>query len=397
MRLFYMTLARKPVRNGGISYGVGHQKPPPPPPRLGRRIVDYLFAASRKSGKAHPLLIGVVLLFLVSGVAGRSTWGFPGFLDDSQSLGGAVVVEEIHDFYSPYQGDVLVKAPSPFFNLQQALAHVEEEEAMFLDAELVTVPWTPVLPEGASARNVREYTIEQGDTLSSIANAYGVSMRAVAYSNNIVDPDSIQPGDELRIPPVNGVLHIVKKDQTIAGIAKKYGAEAEKIITFNGLPADGALTIGDELVVPDGAPPAPPKPKYVPTPRYTANRVPLGYYIAPTTGHNYGRLHSGWDPATGRYSGVDVANRCGTPVYAAAAGTITRADGVGWNGGFGKVIEIGHSNGTWTRYAHFSQIVVWSGWVEQGQLIALMGTTGRSTGCHLHFEVHGARNPLGRY
>ena len=187
---------------------------------------------------------------------------------------------------------------------------------------------------------------------------------------------------------------MVKKDETLNGIAKKYSADSAEILAFNGLPADGSvLNIGDELVVPDGEPPAPPKPKYVPTysgPSFATNRVPLGYFIAPTTGHNFGRRHSN--------NGVDIANSCGTPIYAAAAGTVNRSDAVGWNGGYGKVIEITHANGTETLYAHNSRNLVAPGeYVAQGQLIAIMGTTGRSTGCHLHFEVHGATNPLVRY
>jgi murein DD-endopeptidase MepM/ murein hydrolase activator NlpD len=111
--------------------------------------------------------------------------------------------------------------------------------------------------------------------------------------------------------------------------------------------------------------------------------------IAPTSGKNWGRLH-------GKY-GVDIASACGTPIYAAAAGTVTLADSVGWNFGYGKYLMIRHSNGVITLYAHTSRIVVEQGQqVAQGQLIALMGTTGRSTGCHLHFEVRGAPNPMAR-
>ena len=95
---------------------------------------------------------------------------------------------------------------------------------------------------------------------------------------------------------------------------------------------------------------------------------------------------------------MDVANACGTPIYAAADGTITLSDAIGYNGGFGKFIKMSHPNGTETLYAHTSRLLVNVGdQVTRGQQIAVMGSTGRSTGCHVHFEVHGAKNPLAKY
>ena len=112
--------------------------------------------------------------------------------------------------------------------------------------------------------------------------------------------------------------------------------------------------------------------------------------MIPTTGFDWGKIH-------GR-NGVDIANSCGTPVYAAADGMITIADSSGYNGGFGKYIKIAHPNGTETLYGHSMKLLVAVGQeITRGQEIMLMGSTGRSTGCHLHFEVHGARNPLAKY
>ena len=114
------------------------------------------------------------------------------------------------------------------------------------------------------------------------------------------------------------------------------------------------------------------------------------FFMLPTNGYNWGRIH-------GR-NGVDLGNSCGTPIYAAAEGSVAVADGVGYNGGFGKFVKVIHSNGTETLYAHATKLLVATGdYVTRGQMIALMGSTGRSTGCHLHFEVHGARNPLAKY
>jgi len=130
-----------------------------------------------------------------------------------------------------------------------------------------------------------------------------------------------------------------------------------------------------------------PQPKYS-APKYASSVQPANnWLIYPTSGRSWGRIHSN--------NGVDVANPCGTPIYAAAAGQVILSDSSGWNGGYGKYIKIQHPNGVVTLYAHASQLLVSGGEsVVQGQLIAYMGTTGRSTGCHLHFEVRGAKNPL---
>ncbi len=132
--------------------------------------------------------------------------------------------------------------------------------------------------------------------------------------------------------------------------------------------------------------------------RWAGDFLDLGnYFASPTTGWNWGRLHD--------YNAVDIANRCGTPVYAAAEGLVVEvANDDGWNNGYGNYIKIEHPiNGskTYTRYAHLSKVLVDKGiYVLQGAEIGLMGNTGNTigqTGCHLHFEVYGAKNPFGKY
>ena len=247
---------------------------------------------------------------------------------------------------------------------------------------------------GSKRSQIAEYTVQPGDLLSFIASDYGVSVNSIIWANQLRDADSITPDQVLKIPPVSGVIHVVKKGDTIGSIAKKYGAEEAKILEFNGLPQSGELQIGDELVVPDGTI----RNTYVATSgssSSSANRsfayLPnMGdYFMIPTAGYNWGRIH-------GR-NGVDIANSCGTPIYAAAEGSVAIADAVGYNGGFGKFVKIVHLNGTETLYAHATKLLISQGeYAQRGQMIALMGSTGRSTGCHLHFEVHGARNPLAK-
>ena len=239
------------------------------------------------------------------------------------------------------------------------------------------------------------YDIQEGDTLSFIASDFGVSVETIIWANNLNNVNSIKPGSELKIPPIDGIIHKVKKGDNIKNIAKKYGADEEKIIAFNALPKDGAIQTEVELIIPGGRIIASPK---------TSNSIAAvnsaikrfaylpdlgGFFMFPTAGRNWGRIH-------GR-NGVDVANSCGTPIFASADGSVAASDAVGWNGGFGKFIKLLHANATETIYAHASKLLVVSGeTVQKGQQIALMGTTGRSTGCHLHFEVHGAKNPLAK-
>lgn len=235
------------------------------------------------------------------------------------------------------------------------------------------------------------YEVQEGDTISFIASDFGVKVSTIINTNNLKSADDISVGMKLKIPPVDGLIHKVKKGDTVNSIAQKYSADPEKIISFNGLPQGGDLQVDTELIVPDGVikqqiPRGPAN-----TPKRFAYLPNLGEFFAlPTLGFNWGRIH-------GR-NGVDIANSCGTPVYASADGKIASAKGSGWNGGFGKFIKITHANGTETLYAHLSKLVISVGqYVLKNEQIGVMGSTGRSTGCHLHFEVHGAKNPLVKY
>jgi len=246
---------------------------------------------------------------------------------------------------------------------------------------------------GSKRNQTVEYTVQAGDAISFIASDYGVSINSILWANNLKDADSIKPGQILKIPPVSGVVYKVQKGDTVASIGKKFQAEQTKIIEFNKLSKDGQLQIGAEIIVPDGKIQAATV-RYPGQPpvavenggrfAYLPNLV--NFFILPTTGYNWGKIH-------GR-NGVDIANSCGTPIYTAAEGSVAIAEDAGWNGGYGRYIKIVHPNGTETLYAHLSKKYVVAGnYVTQGSLIGLIGTTGRSTGCHLHFEVHGAKNP----
>ena len=240
-------------------------------------------------------------------------------------------------------------------------------------------------------KEIIEYTVQPGDTANSIANEYGISTKTLLLANDLSSSSLIKVGQTLVILPVDGVLHVVGSGDTVSGIAKTYEIEQNDIVTYNALINSGDIYIGDILIVPGGT-----MPKRAVA---SVSQVPLAdnYFIFPVQGKISQGLHY--------YNAIDIANKCGTPVYAAAAGVVQRASGNGsYNYGMGNYITILHNNGTVTYYGHLMSLLVKPGdKVYVGQNIALMGGgrgmagAGKSTGCHLHFQVVGARNPLKSY
>ena len=240
------------------------------------------------------------------------------------------------------------------------------------------------------------YTVKPGDTPSAIAKAFGITVNTLLWANDISNARNIRAGDKLIILPISGVQIEVKSGDTIDSIAKKYKGNIVDIASFNGFSPDELLAVGITLFIPDGEMPwmpstqsnAPSPSTFAGLPAYT------GYYIRPIQdGIKTQGIHG--------YNGVDLATSCGAPIFASAGGTVIISRETGWNGGYGKYVVISHPNGTQTLYAHDGEVYVNSGeQVSQGQLIATVGNTGNTTakysgktGCHVHFEVRGARNP----
>lgn len=249
----------------------------------------------------------------------------------------------------------------------------------------------PSLQELAERTDTYHYVVESGDTPTAIADLFGISLDTLLWANNLTSRSIIRPGDTLTILPVNGVSHTAASGDTISSLAKKYNASTSDIVAYNNLSEDAALTIGDVLVIPGGVRPAPKSVVVKPT-VVTKNTInaPAGWLIKPAPGYNPRRgsgLHG--------FNGIDITNSCGTPIVAAAAGLVIVADDIGWNGGYGKYVKVQHPNGVVTLYGHAQELLVGEGvYIGQGEGIALMGSSGRSTGCHVHFEVRGARNPF---
>ncbi|HCC59647.1 MAG: hypothetical protein A2402_03150 [Candidatus Staskawiczbacteria bacterium RIFOXYC1_FULL_37_43] len=242
-----------------------------------------------------------------------------------------------------------------------------------------------------SRKEIIEYSVQPGDTLQSVAAANGISINTLLWANDLSSSSTIKVGQSLVILPVDGVLHIVKSGDTLSGISQIYKSDSEDILAYNSLANRDDIYIGDILLVPGGA-----MPKKA-APIINNNQVPLAdnFFIYPTSGRVSQGLHY--------YNAVDVANKCGTQVYAVASGVVQRVK-YGYNYGGGNHVTILHSNGIVTYYGHLMTIFVKSGdKVNVGDRIALIGGDtgtagdGISTGCHLHFQVMGAKNPLARY
>ena len=247
---------------------------------------------------------------------------------------------------------------------------------------------------GFGKNQIEEYEVQPGDALSFIASDYGVSVQSIIWANNLTNINTISPGQILRIPPVTGVIHKVKKGDTIGSIAKKYGVAPDKILAFNDRKEGQPLDIDEELIVPNGQI----KSTFIaPSGNANAKRFSYlpdsgDYFKVPTQGRISQWLH-------GR-NGIDIAAPCGTNIYAPADAVVAIADSSGYNGGFGIFTKLIHPNAPGgiqaeSVLAHLSKLLVKTGdSVKKGDLIAKMGSTGRSTGCHLHWEVHGFKHPL---
>ncbi|MBI2038822.1 MAG: M23 family metallopeptidase [Candidatus Niyogibacteria bacterium] len=243
------------------------------------------------------------------------------------------------------------------------------------------------IEESAKANGqISIYVVREGDSLSAIAKMFGVSVNTIVWANDLNRTDLIKTGQVLVILPISGVQYTVAKGDTIQSIAKKFKGDADEIAQFNDLSAPGILAIGSTVIIPNGE-------SYLvstPTSRLRSAGGPEypGYYLRPIAG---GRRSQGLHG----YNGIDLAASCGTPVLASASGDVIVDRSYGWNGGYGLYTVVRHPNSTQTLYAHLSSVIVQAGWpVVQGQVIGYVGSTGNSTGCHLHFEVRGAKNPF---
>jgi len=236
----------------------------------------------------------------------------------------------------------------------------------------------------SQTNDIKEYLVQEGDSLSSIVQNFDISLETILWANDLNSRSVIQPGQKLIIPPITGILHLTRNGDTVGQLAQTYKAKADEIVSFNSLSGEADIFIGDMLIIPNGQ---------MPVIRPIVQKIPLAssYFMVPLAGSRITQnLH--W------YNAIDFGTgRCGDPIYVAAGGTVQKT---GYKGAYGYYVQVLHPNGVGTFYAHLSKIVVNSGQkLYQGEVIGYTGYTGTTipagpAGCHLHFEVRGARNPF---
>lgn len=272
-----------------------------------------------------------------------------------------------------------------------------EEQEVFVSSESDIIPQTIVLQTSAGSKlrdTVTTYTVKSGDTLSSIGQRFGVTNGTIRYANNMGESDFLRVGQELSIPPVSGIVYKVARGDTIKTIATKFAVSEQAVADFNYLAAPFTLTEGQELILPDAKIPQPvvaynPQPGINPPGGYDTSAYGFipnagggnrgsGQFVWPTTSRYISQYFSWYHPA------IDIA--VPGPIFAADAGVVVRSGW--WAGGYGFAIQIDHNNGFVTTYAHMSRLDVSVGdSVDRGQTIGQMGSTGRSTGPHVHFTI----------
>ncbi len=339
----------------------------------------------KKSSKGRIFFILPVLMafFLFSAFIFSSSSSLkPLLLKNSPLLSAALIAETM-----PNQGDVFLKPARNFLTGSPQMVFVEENSVMgvippaMADIQVLATKTTEEQDRG----RIIEYTVKEGENVSIIAEKFGISVNTILWANDISRKSVVKPGQEIIVLPTSGVLHLVEKGDTISNIAEKYEVKTSEIISYNELENENDIFIGDVVLVPGGKV----QEKAV---QPSSSPIASSYFIFPAEGKISQGAHGAFANA------VDIANPCGRPVVAAASGTVQRA---GYISIGGNRVTVLHSNGVVTYYGHLSAIAVSPGQrVNAGDIIGYIGNTGYTigrTGCHLHFEVRGARNFLISY
>ena len=224
------------------------------------------------------------------------------------------------------------------------------------------------------------YTVKSGDTISGITKKFGLSnVSTLIAVNDISNARSLYTGRKLRIPSIDGIMYTVKRGNSLAGLSAKFGVPLEDILDVNDLSSQ-TISAGQTLFIPGAK-----------MDESSLHQALGDMFRTPLSASYHLSSHFGWraDPFTGvrsYHTGLDMACPQGTPILAAMGGKIAF---VGYSNVFGNYVIINHQNGYQTLYGHMSKTLARKGQtVSQGTRIGLVGTTGYSTGPHLHFTVY---------
>lgn len=253
----------------------------------------------------------------------------------------------------------------------------DETDEFLADGTLFEAGEIPVFAQPVSYEN---YTVKSGDTISSICLKYGLSNVGTLISvNNIKNVRSLAAGQKLKIPNYDGIVYTVRTGDTLEGLSVRYDVTVETILDVNDLPSDQIMP-GNILFVPGGK-----------LDNETLQNALGNSFISPLSASYrissyYGTRADPFTGVTSSHTGIDLAVAKGTPIRASKGGTVITA---GWSNTYGNYVIISHSGGYQTLYAHMTKYTVKKGQVvNQGELIGYVGSTGYSTGPHLHFSVY---------
>jgi len=304
-------------------------------------------------------------------------------LADSYLAGGFGSFGDSVENSNYYEGAVANQSPIDSFSSSEI---GEQINFMLVDGAYLLNKNNPLSDALPNRDGLLIYKVQRGDNLAKIAANFGISLNTILWANKKIKSNFLEVGQEIVILPVSGVLYDVQPGDTLDSIAEKYSADVKKIIAYNIGLSPSQLENRETIIIPYAKP--------LKSTGYTINTLPEypGYFAIPTTGWNWGKLHN--------YNAVDIANACGTSVYASAEGLVAEVYPSGWNGGYGRYIVVEHPNNTKTLYAHLEKAAVSVGdYISQGDVVGFIGNTGKTdgvTGCHLHFEVVGAKNPFAK-
>lgn len=236
------------------------------------------------------------------------------------------------------------------------------------------------IPVFAQPVEYQEYVVRSGDTISSISLRFGLSNIGTLISvNNIKNVRSLPAGQKLKVPNYDGIVYTVRTGDTLAGLSVRYSVPVETILDVNDMDSDTVIP-GNILFIPGGK-----------LDNETLQNALGNSFICPLSvsyriSSYYGKRADPFTGVASSHTGIDLAVAQGTPIRAAKYGTVLTA---GWSNTYGNYVIISHSDGYQTLYAHMTRFTVKKGQVvNQGELIGYVGSTGYSTGPHLHFSVY---------
>ncbi len=243
------------------------------------------------------------------------------------------------------------------------------------------------------AIGVQKYTVREGDSLWSIANAFNLDINTLFGCNTMKDPNYLRVGTELRIPNQDGIFYKIAKGDTLESIAKKHGSQAGSIQKANDMESV-ALQAGAEIFIP-GAKPVTTVYALLGDPSYKGTQKFSKSFAWPLVGgitSGYGWRRHPFTKRRDFHTGIDIKGPTGRLIRAAKAGRVVYS---GWMGGYGRVVVIDHGKGYTTLYAHCRSLLVSKGQrVSVGQPVGKVGSSGQATGPHLHFEVRLNNKPI---